>query len=566
MVGPMRTSRDFAPLLLLFWLAGFSTLLAEDSKPQAPAVEQAIPALIRELKPPSVTDFKGGIVMAVSTPSELAQKHVQQGLNHLHGGWEFEASRHFAAAMKEDPDCLLAHWGMAMAILDSSPETKVARKAVIERLVLLLEASQGSELERGYTYGLLKYISEGADAAANSFEKVARRFPNDMQAAIFSALFNRGGYDITGEATPDQEESEKRLLTLIEKHPESPFPLHALLTIRAEAPDLKNSLPLARKLTQLWPAYPPSFHLLGHYEWRSGNHARASAAFGRASTLYQKWMRQNALSVADCPEWPKAETYRVVALLSMGDYETAHAAAKQIAKAELPAERISSEGARSLLWDAKTLPARILIHRGLQDSFIKAGESLPSVDEIKPTMKQSNAYLWIDGLRIALAARKLADEGEYDKARGVAASLALHIEKFEAAERSALGLGERSQWLRAHRGLKVLLNDVRGHIASNGPADLRPTAFNWYQSAIDHQRHETLLYAPMLLTPMAARLGDFFLRQKEAEKATKHYEEALKIIPSDIHSLQGLRRACITTGDTERAAELDLAIQKLKNP
>ncbi len=148
----------------------------------------------------------------------------------------------------------------------------------------------------------------------------------------------------------------------------------------------------------------------------------------------------------------------------------------------------------------------------------------------------------------------------------MAASLALHIEKFEAAERSALGLGERSQWLRAHRGLKVLLNDVRGHIASNGPADLRPTAFNWYQSAIDHQRHETLLYAPMLLTPMAARLGDFFLRQQEAEKATKHYEEALKIIPSDIHSLQGLRRACITTGDTERAAELDLAIQKLKNP
>jgi hypothetical protein len=83
--------------------------------------------------------------------------------------------------------------------------------------------------------------------------------------------------------------------------------------------------------------------LLGHYEWRSGNHARASAAFGRASTLYQKWMRQNALSVADCPEWPKAETYRVVALLSMGDYETAHAAAKQIAKAELPAERITAQ-------------------------------------------------------------------------------------------------------------------------------------------------------------------------------------------------------------------------------
>ena len=49
---------------------------------------------------------------------------------------------------------------------------------------------------------LLKYLTEGSEGAAVSFEKVSRRYPNEMQAAIFSALFNRGGYDITGEATP----------------------------------------------------------------------------------------------------------------------------------------------------------------------------------------------------------------------------------------------------------------------------------------------------------------------------------------------------------------------------
>lgn len=562
----MRLSHGLTTCMLLAVMACGAPLAAQKPKAQVPTLEQAIPAQLKELKAPSIIEFKGGIVIAVSTPSELAQTHVVQGLNHLHGGWEFEAARHFAVAMQEDPNCLLAHWGMAMSILDSSPETAGARRAVIERLVALLEAGHGSELERGYTYGLLKYLTEGGAAAANSFEKVARRFPNDMQAAIFSALFNRGGYDVTGEATPDQEESEKRLLALIEKHPDSAIPLNALLTIRAEAPELKDSLPLARKLTQLWPAYPPAFHLLGHYEWRSGNHARAAAAFGRASTLYQKWMRRNELSVADCPEWPKAESYRVVALLSMGDYETAHAAAKQIAATPLPVGRLNSDGARALLWDAKTLPARILIHRGLEESFIKAGESLPSVDEVKPTMKQSNAYLWIDGLRIALTARKLADQGDYERARAVAASLAIHIKKFEDSEHSAVALGERSQWLRARRALKVLLNDVRGHIASNGPADLQATAFNWYRSAMDHQRHESLLYAPMLLTPMSARLGDFFLKREEAQKAVEYYEEALQIIPSDIHSLQGLRKACIATGDTDRAAELDLAIQKLKNP
>jgi len=535
-------------------------------KHQVPDVEQAIPAGLKNLRAPQIIDFKGGIVMAVGTSSELTQKHVLQGLNHLHGGWEFEASRHFAIAMKEDPDCLLAHWGMAMAILDSSPETAAARKACIERLVALVEAGQGSELERGYAYGLLKYLSEGAQVGAASFEKVAQRYPNEMQAAIFSALFNRGGYDITGEATPDQEEAEKRLLALIEKSPESPIPLHALLTVRAEAPDLKDSLPLARKLTQMWPSYPPAFHMLGHYEWRSGNHARAAAAFGRASTLYQKWMRQNDLTVADCPEWPKAESYRVVALLSMGDYDTAHAAAKQIAATPLPADRLTSDGARGLLWDAKTLPARILIHRGLENSFVEATNSLPGIEEVKPTMKQSNAYLWIDGLRIALLAQQLVDKGDYEKARGIAASLALHIEKFEASEHSAIALGERSQWLRAGRALRVLLYDVRGRISANGPKDMRATAFNWYSSAVDYQRHESMLYAPMLLTPMSARLGDFFLKSDEPQKAIEHYEAALKMIPSDIHTLQGMRQACVNAGDTARAAELELAIGKLKNP
>lgn len=556
-----------ATLATLWTLAPLHAAPEPESKAKQVAdIQESIPEVIKALMSPQAMDFPGGITMAVGTPNEIAQKHVLQGLNHLHGGWEFEAGRHFAEAIRKDPDCLLAHWGMAMAMLDAGPESAPARKAVIERMVALLDAGKGTELERGYAYGLLKYLTEGADGAANSFRKVAERYPNELQAAIFAALFSRGGYDFTGEATPDQQQAEKKLLALIEKHPDSPIPINALLTIRAEAPDLKDSLPLARKLTRLLPAYPPAFHLLGHYEWRSGNHARAAAAFGRSSNLYQKWMKHNELTIADCPEWPKSESYRIVALLSMGDYETAHAAAKQIASTALPAERLSSPGVRQLLWDTKTLPARILIHRGMKDSFLEASKALPSVEEVKPTMKLSNAYLWIDGLRLALMAQQLVDKDEHDKARAVAASLAIHIEKFEAAERNAASLGERSQWLRAHRALNILLNDVRGRIAATGPKDLRPTAFNWYSSAIDHQRHESLLYAPVMLTPMSARLGDFFLAQEDPKKAVEHYENAFRMIPGDIHSLQGLRKAYIAIGDAERASKIELQIEKLKNP
>ena len=138
----LPTMKHLGGSLIVLGIAACAFAEPEAESKAVPGVDQAIPPRIAKLEAPEATDFKHGIVMAVGTPSDLAQKHVLLGLNHLHGGWEFQASRHFATAMKADPDCLLAHWGMAMAILDSSPENASARKAVIDRLIALLEAGQ----------------------------------------------------------------------------------------------------------------------------------------------------------------------------------------------------------------------------------------------------------------------------------------------------------------------------------------------------------------------------------------------------------------------------------------
>jgi hypothetical protein len=169
---------------------------------EIPDVETAIPDSVKALAAPAMATFPGGIQSAVTAATENAQAHVNQGLNHLHGGWEFEASRHFAAAMREDPECLLAHWGMVMSLLSPSPETSAARNAATQRLLNLIGRGKGSELERGYAFGLVKYLEEGPARAAAAFRKVAARFPNELQAGIFAALFSRGDYDESGTATP----------------------------------------------------------------------------------------------------------------------------------------------------------------------------------------------------------------------------------------------------------------------------------------------------------------------------------------------------------------------------
>ena len=531
---------------------------------ETPDLEAAIPESVKALGEPALFNFPNGIRMAVTATTETAQAHVNQGMNHLHGGWEFEASRHFAAAMREDPECLLAHWGMLMSLLTPSPETDKARVAVTARLLDLVDAGKGTELERGYAFGLIKYIEEGPTGATIAFHKVAAQFPNDLQAGIFAALFGRGGYDDLGSATPDQEIAEKSLLAIIEKNPQSPLPLNALLTIRAEAPDLSGSLDLARKLTQMAPDYPPYFHLLGHYEWRSGHHGKATSAFGRASTFYETWMKENKATVADCPEWVKSECYRIVSLASKGDFDTAYAAARQVATTPAPQGRSSSPGARLLIWDAKTLPARVLLRRSLKGNATEAIRSLPPPAEIKKTRDSSLAYWWIDGLRLALEAQRLIEEGKISEARDVVDALTHHGEAMSKTQATAATNGERSTWTRAFRAMEVLASELRGQLTLAGPKDRMATAYNWFASAVDRQVPAPMMFPPMNLTPMAVHLGEYFLATDKPTEAIEAYQRALTSFPNDMTALTGLKKAYEQAKQPEDAAATQGKIDSLR--
>lgn len=555
-------------LLSLFVSLAFPLKAAETAEttpaPRLASVAESIPGSVKNLGKPTFTNFPNGIRMAVTAENEEVQAEVLQGLNHLHGGWEFEASRHFAQAMELDPECLLAHWGMVMCLLNPTPETIPVKNAAVSRMLELIEKGNGSELERGYAYGLVKYLEEGPAGATIAFRKVADKFPNDLQAAVFAALFGRGGHDASGDPTPDQEVSEKMLMELMKKHPQSPIPLNALLAIRAERRDLLDSVEMARGLCKMLPDYPPAFHLLGHYEWRCGNHAAAATAFGRASSFYQRWMNDNKVTVADCPEWVRSECYRIVALVSKGDFDTAYAASRHVAATPLPMKRLSSSGARCLLWEAKTLPARVLLHRGFKGNADEAKLSLPTPKESDVTRRDSLANWWIDGLRIALEARRLIDVGEFDNARIALTALTQHGEMMSKTQRDATRFGERSEWTRAFRALEVLASDTRGKLAMAGPVDKRETAYNWFASAMDRQQPATMLNPPMLLTPMASHLGEFYLATNKPTEAIEAYQRGLEMFPNDMNSLIGLKAAYEAAGNTKDAESTGKRIDELK--
>lgn len=538
----------YLPAITLL-LAGFCavSLHAQEPEEQAPAklpgIAECIPEPVSKLGPPAIFPFQNGLVTAISAANQKAQIHTLQGLNHLHGGWEFEAMRHFAVALREDPRCLMAHWGMVIAMLAPSPETQTQRLATSTRMLELINEGTGTELERGYAYGLIKYIDEGPTGAAVAFRKVAKKYPGELQAEIFAALFGRNGYDDSGAARPDQAAAEDRLEKLIGREPDSALPIHALLLIRAEAPDVKPSLELARNLCQMVPNYAPYYHVLGHYEWRCGEHTKAAAAFGRAASLHLAWMRENSATPADCEGWVRAECYRVAALASKGDFDNALASAKKIAGTGVDAGRPSALGTQWLLWDAKTLPARVLLRRASPGDAALALASLPAPEEGEAFREKSLSHWWVDGLRIALEAQRLIETNELDKAAEAINALSFHGQEMAKRQSVAIVLGEQTVWRTSFQSLEMLAAELRGRLALAGPPAGHGSAFNWFRASADRQKPATMLNPPSILTPMAMRLGDYQIARNQGHKAVEAYEEAIAAFPGDKETEQRLAKA-----------------------
>jgi tetratricopeptide (TPR) repeat protein len=535
---------------------------AEDPVPEVGAV---ISERVAKLPEPATPLIPKVIKMAVTATDPKAQEHVLNGIANLHGSWDFEAYRHFCAALKLDPDCLMAHWGVVMALIDPEPELVDERTAALRRMVALVEKEAGTELERSYAYAIAVFFDKGAAAAADAFRKVSESFPNDPQLKLMAAAFGRSGYADDGSASPDQERAEATIDEMLTHDPDHPLYLHAYLTIRAEAPDLRGDLVRARRLCELAPGYAPFIHLLGHYELRTGHAAQAVEAFSQAGEAYAKWMKETGLSHADCPGWVKSECYRAAALAAKGDYPNALAVAKSVAAIKLPPERAASEGGQLLLWEGRTLSARLLLRRSLPGDTALAMAALPDPEDQKAYGKKTLAIWFYQGLAFVFQGRKAMEEGDLNEARKFADALAAHGEQMVKTRGAANAGGERSAWVRAFNALEVFASELRGMIAMAGPKEGMGSAFNWYRAALDRQAPASMLMPPTALLPMHARLAEFHLAKGDAKAAVDILIEAQGRHTNDIEILTRLKTALTKSGHAAQAKDVALEIEKVKS-
>lgn len=557
-------------LLLIFHFVLWGELGADDFK-----VEDVIHPVVLKLGKPKVIAALGEGHMAISSSSEIAASHVAQGLGRMNASWDFEAYRHFCEAVKADPDCLMAYWGIAMSLAGSQHEFFSERKVAVDRMLDLLESEiaakkiRWSDLEKRYAQAAGFLLTSGVRSAGLAFNSLSEKYPGDIQARLFSLFLQRDGFDSGGKPLIGQKKANEGIKKILEQYPEHLSVMAFWVSSQAETPWnvlmlREEVLPVARKLVKLLPEYPPYHLMLAHVEARCGNAALAIQAANDAANFYQAYMDEEKVDVYDCDGWIRAKVYLATLYEMKGEKIKAEQVGKELAQIKVNEERLFSRGAGLLLWEGRNVGARIMMGRSDIASFKKGQKLLETLPEEQWFKDKSFALPYRNCIAIYLAVRMAIADKDIKSSKALFDQFLLRVDAFGKTQKLASKTSSYSDWARAMNTLLIMVPELRGLIAQNEVGAIRLAAATWFRSASDRQGSPSNLLPPSVDYPMMWRLGLFYLQEGKLEKAEDAFREGLALRPNHLATLEGFHRVLKKMEKTQATKLLEGRIEAVK--
>lgn len=541
-------------------------------------IDQVIHPVVAALPAPEFRDEIVSLPMAISSPSEAARRHVLHGLAHIQAAWDFEAYRHFCEAVKADPNCLMGYWGIGLALAAPNNEFARERMVAVERMLDLVDATvevgeeevpAASPLERDYALALARLFSLQPGDGPKAFQVLSEDYPNNLQAKCLAIYLQREGYDEFGDPLYGQEVAIEKMGKLVRENPDNIAVMTFWAMLHAEAPEATtllrdDILPVVRKIARKAPQFPPYQHLLGHFEWRCGNHRLAEAAFTRAVDLYAAHMKAHKQTFLECDGWVRCQLYLATVMHSRGRFEEAMAIAKKLAALQVDGNRLGAAGANLVVWEARTLPARLYLARGWKGDFDLAIASLPAKDDPQLFVGRTLSLYYLEGLRQYLGVRRKLEQGKREEAHSFRQHLSRTSERLGSLRSNASKSSSISEYVRAATALEVYAAEARGMVAWSGDASERGVARSWFTSAIGKQQRPSLLMPPVVVSPMELRLAEYYDQVGENNRAAEFYRQALLRRPNDLKALKGYQEALLRIGRKEAALQTGEIIKQVE--
>lgn len=244
-----------------------------------------------------------------------SQSEFNRAIALLHDFWYGEAEKTFKKIAASDPDCSMAHWGVAMSnyhpLWAPPNETELTNGTAGAEKAMAMGAK--TDREKAYIAAIDAFYKDAktadhrtrAKAYAQEMEKVHQQNPDDMEAAIFHALALLGTADISDKTYATQKKAADILNPLVEKAPQHPGIAHYIIHSFDYPPLAKMALPAARSYAKIAPSSPHALHMPSHIFTRLG--------------LWEESIQSNIASAE------KAKAHVVKTMPGAGSFDQLHA-------------------------------------------------------------------------------------------------------------------------------------------------------------------------------------------------------------------------------------------------
>ena len=226
------------------------------------------------------SDDKLGTVNFETSCNPEAQKLFNQGMLYQHSFWYRASQRVFEDALKADPECGIAYWGIALSLL-WNPHTAPPAKNLAEGAAAIAKGQSvgaKSQRERDYLDALAVMYADyekvdhrtRLQAYAKSMEQLAQRYPSDDEAQIHYALSLNTSASPADKTYASQLKGAAILEPIARRQPQHPGVSHYLIHLYDYPPIAEKGLDAARRYAKIAPAAAHAQHMPSHIFTRVG--------------------------------------------------------------------------------------------------------------------------------------------------------------------------------------------------------------------------------------------------------------------------------------------------------
>jgi tetratricopeptide (TPR) repeat protein len=473
----------------------------------------------------------------ITTDSPEAQRYFNQGLAFYHGFNHREAIRSFQEAARLDPNCAMAHWGIALA---SGPHINFpfvpppAAELAWKELTLAQEnAKRATPVERDLIEALSHRYADPQpedrapldQAYANAMRKVWQAHPNDPDVGV---LFAEAMMDLSpwnqwtpeGQPTPGTDEILATLDAVLKLNPNHPFANHLYIHAVEASPHPERADAAAKRMRTLQPGLAHNVHMPSHVDIRRGRWQQAIATNLNAVEADRRYREIVGTPKGLIPLYAAHNRHMLAyAAMMTGQRELAMKHIRAMV-AEIPRDFLKENALLAEGYAA--MPLEVLVRFGRWD------EILAEPDQYADYMSFTRAF------HHAARAIAYAAKGEAVNARK---AQALYLERAKLVPKDDYIWGNNS----CEAILGVATPMVEGEIlVAEGKIDGGIVQLRAAIAAEDALKYDE---PPGWLIPVRHSLGAVLMRNRQFAEAEQVYREDLARLPDNGWSLYGLAKS-----------------------